>query len=93
MFVLPSVKFLFSCATYSARRAHCFFIRKPGNQETKSFQTDSWIPGFFMDFRLRLRRAGSFTVQNQHQRSSAVQKLRHPDAIAVSINSDTSPIR
>ena len=52
--VLLSVKVLFSCANFSARRAHGFFIRKPGNQEFSKKILVSWFP---YDFRLRLRRA------------------------------------
>jgi len=36
---------LFSCANVSARRARCFFIRKPGNQEfSKKRILGSWVP-------------------------------------------------
>ena len=54
--VLLFVKVLFSCANFSARRAHGFFIRKPGNQEFSKRILVSWFP---YDFRLRLRRAVS----------------------------------
>ena len=53
-FVILSVKVLFSCANFSARRAHGFFIRKPGNQEFSKRILVSWFP---YDYRLRLRLA------------------------------------